>query len=230
VPFPVITPGDTSVFCEGDSLILDVGLGYTFYQWSNGGSGPSIVVTDSGSFMVTVSNGFGCTRVSDTATAIMLPAPIAYISQSNDTLYATPGTSYQWFLGANAIPGAINNYYVPTVSGNYQVHVGSPGHCDAFSATFSYLVGIAEGDFGGEWTLFPNPTSSNARLLVFLRRPSPLTLQILDLQGKELWRQEMRVNEGENWIEVPITNLANGTYLLQVLGRNDRFQRIISKM
>ncbi len=43
--------------CEGDSVILDAGMGYDSYLWNTGESNRSIVVTDSGEYSVEVTSG-----------------------------------------------------------------------------------------------------------------------------------------------------------------------------
>ena len=55
---PVIT-GD-SIICDGQTAILNAGVGFDNYSWSNGATTQTIAVDDAGTYSVTVSNNSGC--------------------------------------------------------------------------------------------------------------------------------------------------------------------------
>lgn len=63
-PNPVITANGSLSFCDGDSVVLDAGEGFDKYRWSSNETTQQITVKNSGSYTVTVTNGFGCTRTS----------------------------------------------------------------------------------------------------------------------------------------------------------------------
>ncbi len=58
-----ITPSGPIYFCNGDSAVLSASSGLT-YVWSTGATTPSIYVSSTGDYKVTVTNGFGCTATS----------------------------------------------------------------------------------------------------------------------------------------------------------------------
>lgn len=60
---PPITLGSDTSICYGDSLILDIGTGYSFYQWSTGQSGATLnsITVAGGTYSVTVTDNYGCT-------------------------------------------------------------------------------------------------------------------------------------------------------------------------
>ncbi len=60
-PIPIIISSTTTSFCFGDSVILDAGLGYSTYSWSNGAGSQTININTSGTFWVTVVDTNGCT-------------------------------------------------------------------------------------------------------------------------------------------------------------------------
>ncbi|HND87444.1 MAG TPA: hypothetical protein PK971_03900, partial [Saprospiraceae bacterium] len=63
----------TSVaYCAG-SAVLDAGMGYASYLWSDGSTGQSLTVTSSGTYTLTVSDLTGCTG--QTSVTVTLPAP-----------------------------------------------------------------------------------------------------------------------------------------------------------
>lgn len=55
-------------FCEGQSTILEAPTGYDSYQWSNGQTGSSITVTESGNYKVVSTDANGCVSVSNIVT------------------------------------------------------------------------------------------------------------------------------------------------------------------
>ncbi|HYV91850.1 MAG TPA: PKD domain-containing protein [Chitinophagales bacterium] len=57
--------------------------------------------------------------------------PIVNITQSNDTLYSSPGNFYQWYTGGNAINGATDNFYIPPAEDFYTVVITDANGCTA---------------------------------------------------------------------------------------------------
>ena len=65
---PVITTsfpvnGSQVTLCAGSSMILSAPSGFAGYTWSNGATTPSITVSASGTYSVTVTDATGCTSV-----------------------------------------------------------------------------------------------------------------------------------------------------------------------
>ncbi|MFN8323720.1 MAG: T9SS type A sorting domain-containing protein [Chitinophagales bacterium] len=57
LPHATITPSGVINICEGDSVSLDAGSGYSLYQWSNSANTQTNVVSTTGVYNVTVSDG-----------------------------------------------------------------------------------------------------------------------------------------------------------------------------
>ena len=92
--------------CEGLAN-LNVSTGYENYLWSNGATGPSISVSTSGIYTVTVSDGTGCTGEEGVNVDIpVLPTvsidgPTSVCEGTDATLTADAGfIAYQWSNGA----------------------------------------------------------------------------------------------------------------------------------
>ena len=60
-------PFRDTTFCEGDSIILDAGAGYTSYLWSDSSTTQTLTVSESGYYGVTVTTGGGC-KITDGVT------------------------------------------------------------------------------------------------------------------------------------------------------------------
>ncbi|NNC95269.1 MAG: T9SS type A sorting domain-containing protein [Chitinophagales bacterium] len=65
-PQPVIS-GALS-FCGGNSTVLDAGIGFSNYIWSNGATTQTITVDSAGVYAVTVTDAFGC--IGDTSVTV----------------------------------------------------------------------------------------------------------------------------------------------------------------
>lgn len=107
-PLPTIT--GTNYFCQGDSTVLTANGGDS-YLWSNGSTDQSIIVADTGTYIVTayLHNGGVPTR-SATAQATVTMRSLPNVSISGDTiicsgvgttLTASGGNSYQWNNSSN---------------------------------------------------------------------------------------------------------------------------------
>ena len=102
--FPVISLGNDTTLCQGNSIILDAGNVGSAYLWSTGATSQTIFVTNSGEYLVTVNNGF-CT-ISDTIQVGYNPFNVLL---GNDTILCgvaafsldagNPGSSYLWSTG-----------------------------------------------------------------------------------------------------------------------------------
>lgn len=63
--------------------------------------------------------------------------------------------------------------------------------------------------------VYPNPTQNRLMVDVSLGYSSPVTLRLMELSGRLLYQAESKL-EGMGLLEVPVTNLMNGMYLLDV--------------
>ncbi len=63
LPTPMLSHGDTTI-CGCDSIVLSAPPGFSTYMWSDGRTSQSIVVHNTGSFSVVVTDELGCTGIS----------------------------------------------------------------------------------------------------------------------------------------------------------------------
>lgn len=105
-------------FCEGDTLELKAGDGYTSYYWSNGDTTKSILVTLPGNYSIHVQDASGCEGEND-VTVIMhtKPAP-AVIGESNICVPAenlvfetefNEGHAYKWSAGSAEVVSGLDS-------------------------------------------------------------------------------------------------------------------------
>jgi gliding motility-associated-like protein len=136
---PVISLGNDTSICQGDTLKLTPGNGYIQYQWSNGLLTPSINASNTGNYWVKVTTPTGC-KTSDTINLTINSLPV--ITTINDTickgdtavLYVSGGSNYLWSTGETT--QSIN--LIPTTTTNYNVIVTSNQGCvdSSFATAF----------------------------------------------------------------------------------------------
>ncbi len=148
-PTAIITSLQTQA-CQGTSIALSISGG-TNYHWSTGQTTTTINVTQSGGYLVTVTNSSGCSRVSNPYQITFDPGPVVTISPLGAvvicsgmrqiiTANAIGVVSYQWYKGTSMISGAITNIYSAGSSGNYSVRGTSSLGCTSTSAACMLTV------------------------------------------------------------------------------------------
>ncbi len=81
---PVVSISMSGTLCPGQSATLTATPGFASYAWTPTASGQIITITAPGNYVVTATNGSGCTAVAS-FTANASPGPIADISTSDPT-------------------------------------------------------------------------------------------------------------------------------------------------
>jgi hypothetical protein len=141
VTLPTISWEGSLQICEGESKVLTATTGAS-YSWSNGASTPSITVTQSGTFTVTVTDANGCVSTSQqvVVTVNPLPQPVITVdgetelcSGQTTTLVASGGTTYLWSTGATTASITVSQ------AGSYSVTAFN-GSCQATSSAVQVSV------------------------------------------------------------------------------------------
>jgi hypothetical protein len=119
-----------------------------------------------------------------------------------------------------------NNTTVTTLSLPVKVTSSNPLVADAAnthyyaSAQMSFTVttvGIADnGVLGAGISLFPNPAARQATLLVDLQKQATLDVSVLNIVGQEVKRLSVPVAAGETKIDLDLSGLSSGAYLVNV--------------
>jgi hypothetical protein len=155
--------------CEGEDVlvnpIVNGGSDSLVYQWTiNNQSANSISVgiQNYGTHTLTVADSVTGQIVTRTFT--VAPGNAMQIQQSNDTLYASGSTNYQWYLNGDLFVGANNSFYVPTVSGQYSVSTYF-GTCESTELAVNVELSILNAGLNGI-SVYPNPTTDELNIVV----------------------------------------------------------------
>lgn len=141
---PMITAQGPTSLCQGGSVVLDAGEGYTRYSWSTNETTRTITVDRAGIYTVTVTDAGGCIGVSKPAVVEQsaMPQPkitalgnTTFCAGGSVTLDAGPGYSrYKWSNGATVRQIVVDD------ANTYTVIVTNAGGCEAISPPVATVV------------------------------------------------------------------------------------------
>lgn len=132
IPDPVITPGDSVAFCEGDTVLLTADAGYVDYAWSpTGDITPTTQWYQSDTVVLTVTNQYGCVGTNEVVLVMNEPMPVSSVTADGPlefcvggsvNLDAGPGyASYLWNSGSTTQVAHITesgDYWPEVLDGN----------------------------------------------------------------------------------------------------------------
>ena len=151
---PVISGAPANALCSGQSASLSAPPGLSTYQWFYNGSAvagattANLVVSQAGSYSVSVSDALGCSlsssnvsiQVSNPTPGVWISGPTSFCNGGSVTLTSqNPNASYVWLESGVAVPGGSASSLVVTQTGTYTVQV-VVGGCSVTSAPISVSV------------------------------------------------------------------------------------------
>lgn len=224
-----ISAGGATTFCSGGSVVLTAVHSGASLQWKKNGvnipgaTGVNYTVTKTGDYTCQTTSACG-TATSTVITVVVNKLPSASISAGGPTTFCaggsvtlteTPvgGSSYQWYKGATAIPGATTTTYIATTTGNYKCRVTKTATgCFKNSNTIAVSVVCREGDVlaGSSFQLYPNPASDFITIETDLAREK--TFYLTDALGQIL----QTITTSENTITIDLNNISSGVYFIKM--------------
>lgn len=181
----IAVDGNTNI-CNTGSVTLNGPAGATSYLWSNGATTPSITVSSSGAYQLTVGNAAGCKSESSVGVDIAVyttPAtPTVTITGSaalcNDafTVLSAPSgfSQYLWSNGETSQTIVVKN------AGSFSVQVGNSLSCLSLSSTSVAITQTGQPCAGG--TVNPNnvpPTIAHREVAIAVRGKATVDLRTL---------------------------------------------------
>jgi hypothetical protein len=204
--------------CEGEDVLVNPivsgGSDSLVYQWTINNqvaTSISVGIQNYGTHTLTVADSVTGQIVTRTFT--VAPGNEMQIQQSNDTIFATGSTNYQWYLNGDLIIGANNSFYVPTVSGQYSVSTYF-GTCESNPFNFVADLNVLENELEGV-RVYPNPVNDELFLVVaenYLNK----NFQLFSINGTLV--KSGRIDGLKT--QISVANLAKGSYTLRIAGMN----------
>ncbi|MCS6965800.1 MAG: PKD domain-containing protein [Candidatus Kapabacteria bacterium] len=221
LPQPAVTVVGRTVFCEGDSTVLEAPEGYLRYRWSTGDTTRRIVVRSAGTYRVEVVSAAGCRGSSDAVTIWVHPLPPKPgIERRGDTLIcAQEAAAYCWYLNGQPIVGATQRRLVARLSGSYTVEITDSNGCRNMSDPLEVVVSVALQP-GVAAPCFPNPVGD----FLWIGLPEGAeTVQVVlsDVLGRTVWSGAAQ-KMGKQYAAVPVQTLPAGVYAVRLSGWQER--------
>ncbi len=147
-------------FCNGGSTMLDAGVGYASYLWSDGSTNQTLSVNSSGTYDVTVTEANGCTGTASESITVF-PLPTVAISGSTSVCSGSStildaGVGYASYLWSN---GSTTQTLTTSAAGTYTVTITDVNGCTATdNVTVSTATALSPSISGN--TVFCNGTST----------------------------------------------------------------------
>ena len=130
---------------------------------------------------------------------------------------SSAGTDLQWYVN-NDVPvkGATQTTFSPLEAGQYYVKLKDVNGCLATSEkiTVSILATEKQDPFG-QLTLFPNPAQDILHVGIPKGSSGTIQITLVDLQGRIQSVQNASISLGENTIQMDISRLPKGIYVLK---------------
>ena len=224
-------------FCIGDSVLLSAS-GQSDIVWSTGETGNEIWVKTAGNYWAVSNANSECIKISNIHTVNAYPKPekptvhLIKGDENNpenifDTLHTTTsGVEYIWYKNGTVINGQnTNKLVVQRIDENegelYTVSVTNGTCCSEQSAPFTYSD-IYEVDFAA-FNIIPNPAKKKLTIELNEKLSGNYTISIIDLQGVSVLKIDNVFIEDK--FDIAINHLANGTYFLNIVSKNNNFTR-----
>jgi hypothetical protein len=219
---PSIVPSGDTEFCQGESVSLSVVPGpYNSILWTSGSTTPSIVVTQSGEYGVTVVDANGCldsTLIANTVTVTVWdPQPVAYQQGDSVVVSNGPFDQYQWYFNGVMVPGATGAVYVPSVSGIYHCEVADENGCIAESNFVEFtFTGIADLESLYDVEVYPNPTNGVLNVDITFDRSLDASFELLDITGRSVGAVSTFFNTTGLIHRFDLSEVGTGVYFVKI--------------
>ena len=213
--------GPDTLLCDGASVMLDAGAGFSSYDWSTGETTQMITVDTAGDYSITVTDANGCTGIDlinvgvggtpdgDFDYAAVTGLTVEFTDMSADA------NSILWDLNGDGTvdettaPGGSVQYEFPSASvyGVIMIAVGACGNDTVSQNVLVTDVGIGELADEIGLTVSPNPSSDFIRIST-AQNERILGIRLTDTSGREDYTGTT--------MTIDISNLDNGFYVLSV--------------
>jgi hypothetical protein len=226
LPTGNINPLGDTVFCNGDSLLIQAptGVGYS-YQWiRNSGSfgNPTVssvcTVKTSGVYSCLVYNLAQCYEHTNTVQVMVHPLPFT-INQTGNQLSANGFINYQWYYSGNAVAGATDSVFIATQTGYYKVKTTDSMGCSCLSDSIYVFVNGVGGLYQDiAIKIYPNPVADK----LMIEGKDVGTIFIENMVGEKLVFTQKTTSEP---LEIPTNDFSKGIYFIHFIKKGQDLER-----
>ncbi len=215
---------DVLCFGEKSGSIAVAGSGGTpayAYFWNNGKSGAQLDSLAAGTYMLTMTDASGCTKVltSDVAQPPLLTASWTKDSTANGwtvTMQVGGGVEpyqVQWDAAAGSQTGPVAT---GLATGAYSVTITDANGCLRVFEIVVGASGATQAEIFSYLQLWPNPSSGDAMLRIGLEWANDLEIRIFDNTGRSVFSTTSPERRTEHAILLSSDGLAAGLYFVRI--------------
>ncbi|MCB0806000.1 MAG: T9SS type A sorting domain-containing protein [Bacteroidales bacterium] len=229
-PLGVFASASPDEICIGESTQLNAfavgGTGEFTYSWNpvSGLSDPNIanpVATPSVTTTYTVTADDGENTVTDEIEITVNEVPEQpTITQNNNVLVSSASTGNQWYNSEGAIPGAVQQSYMPNATDDYYVMVTNDSGCESEPSEAIHFIytGVIELNTGQTVNVYPNPFRDQLTVDYSVNGNSAVTISIFNTFGQTIRSMETRQNvaAGTHRVNINTRDLENGIYFIRI--------------
>jgi len=235
-------------FCNYDSVILASTPCFDCaYKWyknntiisSYGTTKSNYKATTNGTYKVKVIDPLGCSLISPNWQVTVNPVftvaqsgPLTFCNGDSVTLTVTsnPAFKYKWKRNNVWVPNAETNKLTIKTAGQYYCRVTDTlNNCVNRTVFYNIVINCREaGMFDlDNISLVPNPTEGISTLsFIANTNEQNAIISIYNLQGQEVWKENVFVQSGENGFDIDAGDLASGVYEIRISAGNEIYKAI----
>jgi PKD repeat protein len=227
-PTPILSP--LSVYpadtvCNTDTVYLTInGQSPNQYQWFKDGillssETDSVlkIFDESGFYHAKVINSYSCYDETVPLFIEFLPTPTTPTFWSNgNTLTSLASGTLQWYLDSVAIPGANQQSYTISQTGNYMLCVTNASNCSSCSNEM-YAIYSSINDYQSlvKMNVYPNPTSGIFTLEMFGIADNQVEIFITDLTSRIVMEDKADFHSYYKK-EINLQHVDKGAYIIHI--------------
>ncbi len=218
------TLGGDQKICDGDTLYLGSNLTGATYSWNTGDTTGVIMVTQPGTYSVTV-NG-GCANNAQDEVEVESGAAMPdFIPDSSWMTITFQNTSqntdsWVWDFGDGTSSTDENPVHLYTTPGIYTVCLTGTGPCDDDQICKDVRawdgVGVAEFDANNAISIYPNPASDVLTITTDGVPGNVLSIEISNVAGQVVLTSQLNDFNGYVKEDLDINKLQKGVYLVKI--------------
>jgi PKD repeat protein len=222
-----ITPPGPIASCEGQSVVLTAQSGLTNYIWSNGATGNTLNVTETGGYSVSAQDANGCTLVSGIVDIELNSLPVANFTfeQTFTTEYQVQFTNtsssadaYLWNFGGNNTSIEQSPLFTFAFDNNWPVTLTVTNNCGTSTTTITVnVIKTSINDLPGFNSVSVGPNPGNDFLIFsgVAHSNKKVNFKIYDILGKLQLQKQLQVQGNFNEI-LNTESLSKGMYLVEL--------------
>lgn len=214
---PNVSIQSVDSICKGASISL-IANGADTYVWNNNINSANNVVSPQVNTVYTVT-GFQnlCYDTASMAVKVYQALSTPTISINADTLISNYDNGNQWFYYFSEIAGAVENEYLPNLTGLYQVQVTDSSGCKSeFSLPFGVTLGVTQNDFeiSNSFKIYPNPGIGIINITSEALHKD-VAVEVLTMTGYLVHKQMLFETSFSKPSTIDLSHLSKGMYVVK---------------